>query len=126
VANEIYQDIVKLRTAHSHAESALRKAEAVNMDMGDQVAELEDARTKLVTARAVQHTVTPEKVREVVKEASDTINSVSRAARQAMAKSRQRDNALLAAGVLIALTCIALYYKWRLAYRKWREEETNI
>lgn len=121
----MHRDIVKLREAHGRAISAMERAEAANMDMQDQVAELEDAKTKLVSARAVQHTVTPEKVRKVVEEASDTIASVDKAARQAILKSHRRDKALLVTGILILLTCGALYYRWRLAYRRWREEAAS-
>jgi hypothetical protein len=115
----MHGDIAKLNRAHGAAASALKRAESANMDVEDQIAELEDAKTKLVSARAVQHTVTPEKVRAVVREASDTINSVDKAAKQAIAKSRRRDNALLATGILIAFSCVALYYKWRLSYERW-------
>ncbi len=118
-AVELHDTIVNLDKAHEDAISGLEKAEAANMDMEDQIAELAGAKTNLVSARALQHTVMPEKVEEAVSAASETIDSVNKAAALAMEKSHRRKRALLATGMLILLTSTVLYCKWRIVYQKW-------
>ncbi len=118
-AVEIHDQIVKLDKAHTDAISGLKRAEAANMDMEDQIAELASAKTNLVSARALQHTVTPEKVAEAVGAASETIDSINKATTSAMDTSHRRNKALLVTGILILLTSSVLYYKWRIVYQKW-------
>ena len=118
-AASIHETITELKTRYAGASNALRRAEAANMDMQDNIAELENAKTNLITARAAQHTVTPGKVMESAKAAFETTASVHKAANAAILKSHFRNNALLAMGLLVIFTCAVLYWKWRLAFERW-------
>ena len=118
-AVEMHDAIVRLDKAHADAITGLERAEHANMDMEDQIAELAGAKTNLVSARALQHTVMPEKVGQAVGAASETIDSVNKATGLAMEKSHRRNRALLATGILILLTSTVLYCKWRIVYQKW-------
>lgn len=122
-ADSIHETITDLNARYLGAIRTLQKAEAANMDMQDSIAELENAKTDLISARALQHTVTPARVMESAKTASATINSVNQAANAALARSHLRNNALLVMGLLIIFTCAVLYWKWRLAYERWLAAE---
>ena len=119
----ISETITNLNLGYLKALGKLNRAEAANMDMQDQIAELDNAKTALITARAVQHTVTPARVMAPAQAASATIKSVNQAAALALAKSHMRNNALLATGLFVFFTCAVLYWKWRLAYERWLAAE---
>lgn len=118
-ARQLHETILGLAKVYNGAQARIEQAEAANMDMQDQIAELENARTSLVAARALQHTVTLSKVKGTVEEGLVTVRSVDKVSTEALAKSRRRDNSLLAAGIFIVLTSGVLFWKWRLSYERW-------
>ncbi len=118
-ATKIHGLIQGLEEDYNRAAAALKRAEAANMDVQDQVAELENARTNLVSARALQHTVTTAKVQEAISPAIATISSVSKAAAAALDASHRRSAILLMMGLVVIFTAAVLYWKWRLAYERW-------
>lgn len=118
-ATDIHRLIQGLEKDYNQAAAALERAETANMDVQDQVAELENARTNLVSARALQHTVSTGKVQEAITPALATISSVNKAAAVALDASHRRNTILLMMGLVVIFTAAVLYWKWRLAYERW-------
>jgi nitrate/TMAO reductase-like tetraheme cytochrome c subunit len=118
-AGTIHKAISGLAGSYESTLRMIHLAEEANMDMQDQLAELENAKTNLIAARALQHTVTPKTVEEAVRSAAETIDIVNRAARAALARSHRRNISLLAMGLMIVFTSAVLYWKWRLAFYRW-------
>lgn len=118
-ATDIHSLIQGLEKKYNQAVAALAKAEAANMDVQDQIAELENARTDLVSARALQHTVSAGKVHDTIKPAIATITGVDRAAAVALDASHRRSTILLMMGLVVLFTAAVLYWKWRLSYARW-------
>ena len=109
VAQSLYDTINTAAQAYEEAETAIQVARQVGMIVGPMEGMLREANTDLITARAAQHTLDLDIVREQADSAQATADEVKASAEAAVAESIFRRRAMIIAVAAIALTIVALY-----------------
>jgi hypothetical protein len=108
VVTEMYDALVEAGELLEEAEFAIDRAASLGMIVTEEENLVNDARTKLITARAAQHTVSL----DVVLEESDAAAGLSEQARQlaedSISESRFRRQAMVVAVVVIVLVIFSL------------------
>jgi len=84
-----------------------------DMDVSDLRPQLEQANTALIEGRALQHSLSVQRVREKMAAASKIMTTVNRTARDALADSRRRRNIILDGMVGLALGAVVMWLKRR-------------
>lgn len=109
VAQALYAAIAGAAQAREEAEAALQAAQRVGMLVAPLEARLREASTSLITARAAQHTLDIDTVRERSEDAHAIADEVKASADAAVAESIFRRQAMVVAVAVIALIIVALY-----------------
>ncbi len=109
VAQSLYDTITAAAQAYDEAEAAIQVAQGVGMLVAPMEGRLREANTDLITARAVQHTLDLDAVREQADNALATAEEVRTSADEAVAESIFRRQAMVIAVAAIGLTIVALY-----------------
>ena len=89
------------------------RAADADMDVSDLRPQLDQANTALIEARALQHSLSVQRVQERMADASKIMTTVKRAAGDALADSRRRRNTILGGVVGLALGAVVLWLKRR-------------
>jgi hypothetical protein len=101
--------ITSAADAQEEAETAVQAARQVGMLVGPMEARLREANTSLITARATQHTLDVDTVREGTENAGTVAGEVKASADAAVAESVFRRQAMVVAVGVIVLIIVALY-----------------
>ncbi|MEW5959045.1 MAG: cytochrome c3 family protein, partial [Chloroflexota bacterium] len=109
VAQSLYDSITTAARAYDEAGTAVQVARGVGMLVAPMEGRLREANTHLITARAAQHTLDLDIVREQTEDVQATADEVKAAAEAAVAESIFRRRAMVIAVAAIALTIVALY-----------------
>jgi mono/diheme cytochrome c family protein len=109
VAQTLYDMITSAADAQEEAETAVQAARQVGMLVGPMEARLREANTSLITARATQHTLDVDTVREGTENAGTVAGEVKASADAAVAESVFRRQAMVVAVGVIVLIIVALY-----------------
>jgi hypothetical protein len=105
------------------AEIAIEAARRVGMLVGPMEAQLQEANTSLITARAAQHTLDLAAVSEQADDALVVANEATDSAEAAVAESIFRRQAMIVAVAAIGLTIVALYLLKRELDRRLEAED---
>ena len=109
VAQSLYESITTAAQAYDEAEAALESARGLGMLVAPLEGRLREANTDLITARAAQHTLDVETVRQRSDDAQTIAEEVKASAEAAVAESIFRRRAMVVAVAFIGLTIVALY-----------------
>lgn len=104
-----YDMINEAAVAYDEAETSIGAAKRLGMLVAPQEALMSQANTALVTARAAQHEVDAKSVLDMTTEAKDLANQAEAEAKESLAQSRFRREAMVVAVAAIGLTIVALY-----------------
>lgn len=109
VTESLYSMISTAAGAYDEAEAAIQVARGVGMLVGPLEGRLREASTSLITARAAQHALNVDLVREQTDKANGTAIEVKASADAAVGESVFRRQAMVIAVAFIGLTIVALY-----------------
>jgi hypothetical protein len=109
VAQSLYDTITAAAQAYNEADTAIQAAQQVGMLVSPLEGQLRQANTNLITARAAQHTLNIDLVREQTESARATAKEVKADAETAVAESIFRRQAMVIAVAVIGLTIVALF-----------------
>lgn len=113
LAEEVYQILIKADRTVNQAKLTLDRADAVGMDVADEAAKLDEARTSLTEARDLQHTVTLDKIRPKAEEADLTAGRAFQSGEAALIQRYRRNMTVLTVGIFCLLTAGLLLVKRR-------------
>lgn len=123
VAQSMYDAITAAAAAYDEAETAVHAAQRVGMLVGPMEGRLREANTDLISARAAQHTLDLDAVKELSDGALAAAEEVKVGADTAVGESIFRRQAMIVAVAVIALTIVALYLLKRELDRRLESEE---
>jgi hypothetical protein len=109
VAQALYDNITAAAQAYDEAEVSIEVARKVGMLVSPLEGRLHEANTDLITARAAQHSLDFDTVRELVDNTQTIAEEVETNAEAAIAESIFRRRAMVIAVAAIGLTITALY-----------------
>jgi hypothetical protein len=109
VAQSLYDNITGAAIAQGEAETAIEAAARLGMLVSPMEAQLREANTDLITARAAQHTLDVDTVTEQTDPARVVAEEVKADAESAVAESIFRRQAMIVAVIAIGLIVVALY-----------------
>lgn len=122
VAQSLYDTIRAAAQSYEEAEAAIQVARQVGMLVAPMEGQLRQANTDLITARAAQHTLNIDTVRERADDAQAVAEQVKESAQAAVAASVFRRRAMIIAIAVIGLTIAALYMLKRELDRRLEDE----
>lgn len=122
VAQSLHDTITAAAQAEMEAESAVQVARGLGMLVSPMEARLREASTSLITARAAQHTLDIDTVRERTDDARGIADEVKDSADAAVAESIFRRQAMVVAVAAIGLIIVALYLLKRELDRRLEDE----
>jgi hypothetical protein len=108
LVNAIYESLVDADTAFEDAENAVLEAGDLGMIVTDEENLLAEARTKLITARAQQHSVNLSTVRDISEESIALSEQAKEQANDAIDENRFRRQAMVIAVAIIGLIIFSL------------------
>jgi len=108
--------------AVDEAEKAIQEAAGSALIVAPEEAKLADARTNLITARAAQHTLNLDTVKQHTDDATATANEITADAQKAIADSIFRREIMAIGLVILAMAVIALVLIRRELYRQLPKE----
>jgi hypothetical protein len=123
VVQSLYDTITAAAVAYDEAEIAIQNAQDVGTLVSPMEAQLSQANTDLVTARAAQHTLDLETVSKRADAAREVAEEVKNDAEAAVAANLFRRQAMIIAVAIIALVIVALFMLRRELYRQLDEAE---
>ena len=120
---QLYDAITASATAYDAATVAIKRAAGTGLIVAPEEAKLAESKTSLITARAVQHTLKLDLVKEKTTKATDTAKAVQADAEKAISESIVRRQAMIIVLGIIALAIGSLYMIRRELYRQLPSKE---
>jgi hypothetical protein len=108
IVTEIHQSLVEADEAIEAAESAVKRAAALGMIVSDEEVLLDESFTRLVTARAAQHTVDLDLVRVETDAAMELSVAARQQAETAIGENENRRQAMVIVLAVIGLIIVSL------------------
>ncbi|MCO6449483.1 MAG: cytochrome c3 family protein [Caldilineales bacterium] len=125
IVQSIYDNITQADAAYEEAENRVEGVKRLGMLVLDEEGRLQESNTKLITARALQHTTDLATVKEKTDEAASLANEAKQGADSAAAENLFRRQAMVVAVIAIAFAIGALYLLKRELDRRLEREDAQ-